>query len=432
MNLDLFQRAIFRNRHMKDRPAYLEFLEHIDGRRGVWKASQLDIALWWERRQNARLDLRVTSPGKLEASCALDDCAVESGGSRLEPAPVRLEVSSEIPPGPVGFTYEPPDGEGEFLREVLGHLGYGHFAPAADPSGADMRREVYLPVLGDLKTTADVHQKFGDEDLDRMRSILADAHRRRGIPDIRLWTLPCTGGVPMRSAVSPRYDVDKAIVNLRSIHELESRFGVHSTVYLRPLGIFYGRREIARYAGWMEGHEIALHGEFVTTAGARFGDEFRAARAEKRILEDICGREAAGVCMHGGELRKNLTASTFAAVEEAGFRYNTLFRNGYYLPLHLPFGGGMSRTLCIGQHYADITVAPGPGFADRLASAFIDRFSEAERAGGVFVPVMHPLYFDFGRYLRSPGNIARLLAFLPKYLFTLGRMEKDQEYSNEP
>jgi hypothetical protein len=430
MNLDLFKRAIFRNRHMKDRPGYLEFLQHIDGRKGVWKASQLDVARWWERRQAAGLEMEVSGPGVLRVSCAIEDCVIEAGGERLEPAPVEVPVSSEIPEGRITFTYQSPSEDEAFLREVLGHLGYNHFVSAPGGTVPDIGESEYLPVLEDLREMAVVHQKFGTEDLERMRSLLRDVHHRKGIPDLRLWTLPLIGGVPARSVVSPRFDVDKAIINLPGIHRIESRFGIHSTVYLRPMGIFYGEREITRYARDMEGHEIALHGEFVTTAEQKFGDEFNAAHEEKKRLEEICGVEAAGLSIHGGELRQNRSESTYEAAEQAGFRYNTLFRNSYYHPLHLPYGDGMSRMLSIGLHYADIMMTPGPGFSERLASAFIERFGEAEKVGGVFVPVMHPLYFDLSGYLCSAGNIARLLMFLPKCLVTLGRMGKDQEYSN--
>ena len=103
--------------------------------------------------------------------------------------------------------------------------------------------------------------------------------------------------------MSPRFDVDKAIVNMPLIHELEGKYGMRSTAYIRPCGPFYGAREIRRYLERIGGNEIALHGEFVTTS-QRFGDEFKAAAGEKQLLEYITGRDVSGVCMHGGELEQ--------------------------------------------------------------------------------------------------------------------------------
>jgi hypothetical protein len=39
---------------------------------------------------------------------------------------------------------------------------------------------------------------------------------------------------------------------------------------------------------------------------------------------------------------------------------------------------------------------------------FIDRFEEAAAVGGVFVPVLHPLYFDLVHCLCRAENIYRL------------------------
>ncbi|MBN1163198.1 MAG: hypothetical protein JXB45_01330 [Candidatus Krumholzibacteriota bacterium] len=431
MNLGLFRRAISRHRYMRDRPAYRGFLEQINSHPGVWKTSQGIIALWWERRQRSSLRLEIVSPGILRVSSPLSDGAVEIEGKTLAVPPLELPVAKEIPPGELTLTYHCPVENAPFWEEVLGHLGYAHLAPARDGK-ADMPGGSFLPLLGRLRQRAEKHQNYDPHDLRELRELLAGMHRRRGLPDLRMWTLPQRGGKVCRVAVSTRYDVDKAIVNLPAIHELEASYGLRSTVYLRPLGVFYGAREIKRYAGKGAEAEIALHGEFVTTAAERFGDEFRAAREEKKRLEDIVEREVAGVCMHGGELRSNLSPLTHRAVEAAGFKYNTLYRNYYYHPLHLPREGSVDRTLCLGQHYADITAKHGPRFGDELLEAFWEKFTEAEKVGGVFVPVLHPLYFDLFRYLRDPGNLLRLSRFAPRYFLTLGRMKKDQRYSNQP
>jgi hypothetical protein len=49
----------------------------------------------------------------------------------------------------------------------------------------------------------------------------------------------------------------------------------------------------------------------------------------------------------------------------------------------------------------------------------------------VFVPVMHPLYFDVAAYLRGPRNLARLGVFLPRFLYRALRMRRDQVFINQ-
>ena len=72
---------------------------------------------------------------------------------------------------------------------------------------------------------------------------------------------------------------------------------------------------VRRYLERMEGHEVALHGEFVTTAEQRFGSEEAAAMGEKEYLAGLTGQEVEGVCMHGGELRTNTSTRTRDAIE---------------------------------------------------------------------------------------------------------------------
>ena len=144
----------------------------------------------------------------------------------------------------------------------------------------------------------------------------------------------------------------------------------------------------------------------------------------------MIGEEVKGICMHGGELRYNVTNNTWKAVEEAEFKYDTMYRNQYYLPLHLPDNDGVRKTLSIGQHFADVGISPGPGFVEDLTERFVYHFNEAEKVGGVVVPVLHPLYFGIGNYIFRPTNIFRLAKFTPNFLATIARMRKGQNYSN--
>ncbi len=425
-------RAIRRYVLIQDRPAYEELLQHLDTHQDVWKVPQGEVAAWWERRQTASLDLSIVQGGTLRISCPLGDSVVEIDGHDLRIPPFECSVSLDMPRGAVSVTYGYTGIHSDFVNEMLGHLGYGHLTPAPPGQHADIAEEHWTTVLETLRCSAVDNKRYEREGIDALRSLISEAHHRRGIPDLRLWSLPHRSGRPYRAAVSTRYDVDKAIVNLPAIHELEAKYGLRSTAYLRPMGLFYGPSEIRRYRKVSGENEAALHGEFVSTAERRFGDELTAARKEKEFLEEVICAEVRGVCMHGGELRTNTTSRTQSAIEAAGFKYETMYRNDYYFPLHLPTDQGVRKTLSIGQHFADVTVEPGPAFPMILARTFIDRFSQAAAEGGIFVPVMHPLYFGLARYLRHPINLLRLAAFVPKFVVTASRTKRGEQYSNRP
>jgi hypothetical protein len=427
MNLGMLQRAILRHHHVKNRLPYESLLARVGAHGDAWKAPQREVAAWWETRNVAALDLRVAEPGTLRVSCALESSVVEIDGKELRVPPFAVPVGADIPAGAIEITYHCASVDQDFAREIFGHLGYGHVASAYLDDVADIRMSVLEPLVARLRDMANLHQRFGEEDVASLRAAVRAAHARRGIPELRLWTLPHREGRPYLVCVSPRFDVDKAIVNMPLIHELEGRHGMRSTAYVRPCGPFYGAREIRRYLERIGRNEIALHGEFVTTS-RRFGDELKAAAGEKQLLEYVAGRDVSGVCMHGGELNTNLTPNTRAAIEAAGFAYETMYRNSYFHPLHLPAGMKPMRTLSIGQHFADLNLAPGPDFRKELEKSLVDRFEQAAAAGGVFVPVLHPLYFDIAHYLSHAENICRLGAFMPSYLANIARMRRGQAY----
>ena len=432
MNLGVVRRAVARHRYTKDRPVYERFLREACAHADVWKAPQREIAAWWERRQTAALEIEIPSPGTLSVSCPLERAALEIDGAEIVMPPFARAVAASVPTGRFSISYRCAPALGAWAREMLGHLGFGHLRPAFDGETPDIGANALDPLLAKLRDTALLHQRCDPSDRDRLGAVVADAHHGRGVPALRIWTLPQRDGRPYRVALSPRFDVDKAIVNMPLIHEIEERHGVRSTAYVRAMGIFYGDREIREYRARLGPHEIALHGEFITTARSRFGDEWRAASGEKALLELRTGGEIAGVCMHGGELTNNISGNTRAAIEEAGFRYETMWRNAYYLPLHLPDGDGVMRCLSIGQHWADLNVKPTPRFAEELCEALAERFAHAGREGGVFVPVFHPLYFDIMNYARYPENALRLGAFIPRYIASVGRMRRNADYAKRP
>ncbi len=427
MNFGILQRAILLHRHAKNRFPYEGLLRHVDAHGDAWKAPQREIAAWWQARGAAALDLRVARPGTLDVSCALKDSVVEIDGKELRVPPFTCPVSSNVPPGAVEISYHCASMNQDFAREIFGHLGYGHVASAYLDDVADIRMATLEPLLARLRDMANLRRRYGEDDIASLRAAVRAAHASRGIPELRLWTLPHRDSRPYRVCVSPRFDVDRAIVNMPLIHELEGKYGMRSTAYVRPCGPFYGAREIGRYLERIGDTEIALNGEFVTTA-KRFGDEFKSAAGEKQLLEYIVGREVSGVCMHGGELNSNRSPNARAAIEAAGFAYETMYRNSFFHPLHLPAGMKPMRTLSIGQHFADLDVEPGPDFQRELEKSLVDRFERAAASGGVFVPVLHPLHFDLVHYLSRAGSICRLGAFMPGYPANVARMRRGQSH----
>lgn len=430
MNPGMVIRAVKRHTFMRDRPVYEAFLQHIDSHDNVWKVPQGTIARWWESRQRAALEVSITESGILRISCDLADGVIEIDGKMLFMPPTDLSITSSIPAGPISITCASRMEDRDFLVELLRHLGYGHICVVRPDGESDILERQVTPVLRALREEVESKKRYESDTLHRLRSLIAGAHHDRGIPDMRIWTLPHKNGRPYRVAVSTRYDVDKAIMLLPRIYDLEARYSLRSTAYVRPMGFFYGANDIRRYMNDTGDFEIALHGEFVTTAQRHQSDESAAAILEKQTLEEIIGGEVAGVCMHGGELHTNSTEKTPDAIDDAHYLYDTIFQNGYYHPLRLMGTDGIRKTLSIGQHYADISAPPDSRFARHLLDGFITHFSNAERVGGVFVPVMHPLYFGFIRYLSNPVNLYRLTRFLPKFLLTASRMKRGQHYVN--
>jgi len=425
LNFSMIARVLARHRYMHDELPYRRLLEYAKALGPVWLATQRDVAHWWRMRNLARLKLEITGPNRLTISTELPNGVVEVGGGELHTLPYSISVSADAR---TDVKLPAPHSQQlvEFLEELLRHLGYAH-VHIGNPGTSS---QTLTDCLRDLYRHALQHQRYEPSLLKEVRKHIQDAHRAASLPDIRIWHWPANNKRAYRMALSVRFDVDKAIVNLPLIHSLEASFGLHSTVYLRPAGLFYGEREIRHYRLMNFPHEIALHGEFETTREILGSTSLAAANYEKERLESFIGQEVFGVCMHGGELRSNTTPETRLVVESAGFDYDTLFRNRYYLPLFIPTERGTRRTLSIGQHFADISVPIDTHFTHHLTQAFKEHCDAAFAEGGVFVPVMHPLYFGVGSYLRHPTNMRRILTFLPRYIQLTGRLRKDQSYVN--
>ena len=426
MNLGKLRRVVRRHRYMRDGPAYAAFLQHIDGWRDVWKATQGEVTAWWNRRQSSKISLSVTGGGSLRVEAALEECVIEVDGVELRVPPFECGTPTAQPAGPVSITYDAGVREAFLVPEVLGHLGCGHLLPAPAGARPDVAASDLAEILTALCRSSATRCRYDEHDIEKLKRIIADAHHRRGLPALRIWPLPHRSRRPYRVCVSPRHDVDRAIVNLPAINELEARHGVRSTAYLRPMGYFYGKKDIARYCATDLAAEVALHGEFVTTSRTRFPDEFAAARGEKAALQLVTKREVPGVSIHGGEFASNSTRRTRDAIEGAGFLYETLDSDAYHHPLHLVTGQTVRRTLTIGRQWSDIGTELAPGFGETLLRALVERFHLAAAVGGIFVPVFHPIYFDLRNYFRRPSNLLRIATVTPTLLMRIafGRSDK--------
>ncbi len=247
MNLGMLQRAIARHRLVKNRAPYEALLARAAARGDVWFATQREVAAWWEARGAAALDIRVAEPGAIRVSCPLANAVAEIYGKELRVPPFDHPVAAHVPRGALEISYHCSSMYQDFAREMFTHLGYGHVAPTFLDDVADIRMAALDPALRALIDTAVAHQFYGGEEIAAVRAAVRAAHERRGVPELRIWSLPHRDGRPYRAALSPRFDVDKAIVNMPLIHALEGKYGARSTAYVRPCGPFYGAREIRRY-----------------------------------------------------------------------------------------------------------------------------------------------------------------------------------------
>ncbi len=432
MNTAVVKRQILRHIYARPRPVYESFLRHMNSRGDVWMVPQREVASWWEARQSSEILTERAGDGLLRVSCELSRAVIEVDRKELRIPSFDVAAPAGSPDRSVCMTYDCGAGLDLFALEVFGHFGYSHVKPAGSGQIPDVAKDALDPILERLRDTAHLHWNYESADVAAFRDLVRDAHHRRGIPELRIWPLPHYRGRPYRVCVSTRYDVDRAIVNMPPIHRLEAKYGMRSTVYLRPMGFFYGAREIKRYRRQGGDYEIGLHGEFVATARERFGDEFKAAVEEKKRLEEFIGEEVSGVCMHGGELYNNMTENTRPAIEAAGFKYETVYQNQYYLPLHLPSRDGVYRTLSIGRNFMDLRFEPGADFKANMSTRLMQLLSEAEAVGGVFLPVLHPLFFNVARYFSYPENLGRMAAYIPMFFIKSARMHRSENYSNKP
>jgi len=283
-----------------------------------------------------------------------------------------------------------------------------------------------------------------EADVRAIRQIVIDKLAKHRLPLLRIWYHPRVNGVAVRSVFSPRFDVDRAITNLARIRNLEMKYDVSSTLYLRAFCPFYSDDAIKKVLS-LPGHpEIALHGEFITHA-RKYGDEMAAAVAEKEHLEQLTGLPVLGIAMHGGELAFNKSKNTDDAIRNAGLLYNTTIGpTDYYFPYRKVVDGQVSKCYTLPHALSDFRLLPFKptrrvvnGHVHKSYSLStllkavsfssirdynrmfyektIERIDEVYEQNGVFVFTLHPAYFGFLSYLANPKNLILLLKFSLNY-----------------
>jgi hypothetical protein len=209
---------------------------------------------------------------------------------------------------------------------------------------------------------------------------------------------------------------------MSGILDLESRYHARSTLHLRSYSPFYGRTEIEEIMRHPACSEVALHGEFVGHA-SRFGGVLEAAVSEKKQLEEIAGHNVVGVSLHGGELLSNYSVEAKQAISKVGFLYDT--SNGpapYYFPYRLlTQDGSFNGTYQVNTNFGDIRIPYSKNYADDFFNEAMHQVERAAERSGILVMMLHPLFFNFLKYLLRPINLIRLLQFLPTYLVRLRR-----------
>jgi hypothetical protein len=410
--------AILRHLLSQNTRAYEHILHYVRTKPDIWVTTQGDYIQWWRERDAMCLCIEVKA-GACYGKASSPRAVIEHFPGRfLETNEVACPASTFT--GEVKITIDPTLPQRALLLELLRREGILNVSVA--PTGDFHLTSAELqPLL--TKIEADMHKRTLfypgrplEEDVQAVRQLVANKLAAHNLPLLRVWYHPRVNGIVPRAVFSPRYDVDRAITNLAAIRRLERKYKVESTLYIRTFCPFYTEREVEALARSPWCSEIALHGEFVTNA-QRFGSECAAAKAEKEQLERVTGRPVLGVGMHGGELTLNRSMYTNGAIHDAGLLYDTTPRPvNYYFPFRPYINGSFNSSYGLAHALSDVNIPPGWRYGQRFYKSAIAMMEQIYQANGVFVLMMHPIYFGFFRYLARPKNSLRLIRYLAKYM----------------
>jgi hypothetical protein len=407
---------------MRNYGPYEKVLRNLEKRGDIWMVSQGEYMSWWLARKKATLRISV-SDGRCQVDTSLERAVIEQyPGQFLDTALVTCKETTFS--GEVRITIDSTldEQERELLIELLTREGILNLRIAEDGEFMLSRAEI-KPLLENIERKLCERDRLFEEDIDAVRQCVIDKLAARNLPLLRVWYHPRLNGVVTQAVFSPRFDVDRAITNLARIRKLENKHGASSTLYLRAFCPFYTDSAVKGLASVPWCSEIALHGEFVTNA-PQYGDEIKAAAAEKRHLEELVGRPILGVCMHGGELSANTDQRTAATVQAVGLLYDTTQRIKYYFPFRKIIDGRLSESYCLAHALGDIKIPASHEYEHEFYGQTIAQMNEIYEQRGVFVFMLHPVYFGFFRYVFHPTNWGPFIRFFWRY-FTPSRHQAE-------
>jgi hypothetical protein len=401
------KRTLGRHLMLRNYRAYERILKYIKARGDIWMTSQGEYMIWWQKRERATLRVTV-SDGVCKAESCLENAVFERFPGEFTSSGV-VECGECSFYGDVWLTVDSAIEKTDLLIEILKREGILNFRLAREGE-VFLSSEEVAPLLFEIDAKLRERRRLFEADISAVRQLIVDKLAERGLPLLRIWYHPIIDGTIIKAVFSPRYDVDRAITNVARIRRLEQKYGVKSTLYLRAFCPFYSDEDIQALASSAWCTEIGLHGEFARNA-RRYGGERSAAKAEKEHLEGLIGRPVIGLCMHGGELNSNVSEDTLEIVEKVGFLYDTTPGMGYYLPYRPVVDGQIGRTYGLNHAFGDIKVPSGQNYEREFYRKVLEKMAEVCERNGIFVLILHPVYFGFLPYLVHPKNLVRLVEF---------------------
>lgn len=433
--------SIVRHLVIRNSTLYDQILQHLRAQGDIWIVSQGEYINWWIKRENASLKITV-SEGRCHVHTTLENAVIQRFPEEFLDSPIVLCEGTEFS-GEVWITLDSALQKKELLIEILKREGILNFRVAKEGEFL-LSQENVGPILEEIDGKLYQRQYKAFEDgVCAIRQIVVDELDAHKLPLLRIWYHPRVDGTVAQAVFSPRFDVDRAIANVRCIQSLERKHNVSSTLYLRVLCPFYTDEDVKKLVSVSGCSEIALHGEFIAHTH-KYGDEFQAAQAEKDYLEKLTGRPILGISMHGGELSFNQSANTDNAIHQAGFLYDTTPWMRYYFPFKKIVEGQFVQSYSLPHSFGEVTLIPfkpikrvvdgrvqksyrlahilgiinSPSVRRYNQTAFdktIAKMNQIYEQNGVFVIMLHPVYFGFFSYLLRPKNWISLAKSMANY-----------------
>ncbi|HNT76264.1 MAG TPA: hypothetical protein PKH77_14715 [Anaerolineae bacterium] len=413
--LGLLKRVLTRSLKIQSYAPYERFLQALAKHEDVWVTALGPYLAWWRQRATSKLRIAL-SAGVLQAETDLPDAVMEICPGQWQAATaLTLPCPESDFSGEVWIAIDPALELKHLLKEALEREGILNYVEA--DSGPFLLSGEVAPTLERMaRALRETHLDEYHQCILDIRQIVAERLAQHQLPLVRLWYYPCVAGKTIKTVVSARYDVDRALTNMPKIWALEHKYGASSTAHMRPFGPFYSQRTIARIARHPLCAEVAVHGEFVAHAPL-FGGVPEAAAAERRQLAELTGREVSGMSLHGGELIENNTPEALRAAVTAGFSYDvSMPPASYYFPYRLESQPGtLEDVYRVRFGFGDIMVRDYEHYGEVFYRDLMRVFETIHDHHGVFIVLLHPIYFGLGSYLLNGGNLLRLLRFVPTY-----------------